>query len=300
MDIRQLEAFAGVVEAGSFSRAAKGLGLTQPTVSAHVASLESELGCKLLERRAGKTTATDIGKTLYGYAERILALRSQALMACKTARSARDNTIRMAASTIPYQYALPVVTSEFRLKYPAVHFELTSTDSATVAAMVLEGTADLGMAGATVDNAELAYTPFMEDALVVITPSAEPYRSIDPEHFTLEELAAAPFIIREPGSGTRSETEGYLHKLGLSADRLNIVAQMDDSDAINKAVSQGLGISIVSQLSAADYERFGQIRSFELEGKRIGRTIYLVHHKSRPVPPAAEALLRFVTRSDSP
>ena len=107
IDMRELEAFCYVVKKGSFSRAAQALYLTQPTISAHVASLERKLRVQLLVRTTKEVFLSDAGKLLYEYAEKILALRTEAVQAVESFAKEMRGTVRIAASSIPAQYYLP-------------------------------------------------------------------------------------------------------------------------------------------------------------------------------------------------
>lgn len=299
MDFKQLEAFILVADLGSFSKTAKQLRVTQPTVSAYISSLETEMGCRLIDRLPGEARASETGRKLYNYATEIIALRNKAYAACKRQTGGVAGTIRLAASSIPAQYVLPVVMAEFRMKYPDAQFDMMGCDSKSAAIMVLEGRAEIAMTGTLNKNRQLVYDPFMEDELVVITPAAPPYSDMKEDTFRMADLMKAPFVIREQGSGTRKETEDYLCSLGYETGALNIAATMEHSDAVIKGVSQGLGISIVSRLSAADYERFGMIRIFRLAEGRMRRKLYLVRGKDQPLSPATEAFVQFVTRQQN-
>ena len=98
MDIKQLEAFCMVVRQGSFSRAARVLGVSQPTVSAHISTLEKELGCELLIRTSKSILPTDKGATLLGYAQGIMSLRQKALEELSREDSRYTGSITIAAS----------------------------------------------------------------------------------------------------------------------------------------------------------------------------------------------------------
>lgn len=298
MDFKQLEAFILVADLGSFSKTAKQLHVTQPTVSAYISALENEMGCRLIDRLPGEARASETGKQLYNYATEIIALRNKVYATCKRQATGVGGTISLAASSIPYQYVLPVIMAEFRMKYPDVQFEVSSSDSESAAQKVLAGTAEIAMTGTLNKDRHLIYEPVMEDELVVITPAAEPYQNLKKDSFGLQDLIKAPFIVREVGSGTRKETEGYLNKLGYETGALNIVATMDNADAVIKGVSQGLGISIVSRLSATDYERFGMIKIFRLAEGQMRRKLYIVRSKDRPLAPATESFIRFITRQN--
>ena len=106
LDMRELEAFAAVVEQSSFSKAAKVLFLTQPTVSSHIASLEKKLDTRLLIRTSRTVCPSDAGRLLYDYARRILDLRTQATEAIAAFSREMRGTIHIAASDPPGQYYL--------------------------------------------------------------------------------------------------------------------------------------------------------------------------------------------------
>jgi len=291
MDLKQLEAFTYVVRLGSFSRAAEALFLTQPTVSAHIATLERELGTSLIQRGGKTAQPTDVGRTLYDYALHMLTLRDQALATCKDGGSLQG-IVRIAASTVTYQYVLPQLMSAFRQRHGAVTFDIKRCDSEGVVEAIVAGQAEIGMTGTATADGNCVFREFMEDYLAVITPTTPPYDNM--EDFTLEALRQHPFILREAGSGTRRETERYLDSQGVALSSLRVAAFMEEPDAIKNAVRQGLGVSIVSQLAVRDYEEMGYIRVVPLMGQSIGRKLYIVRHKRRPLGPAAGAFLDFV------
>lgn len=296
MDFKQLEAFAYVVKHKSFSKAAEKLYLTQPTVSAHVSSLERELEVQLIVRTPKEVYPTETGKVLYDYALSMLSLRENAIARCRRMKEEIKGTIFIAASTITYQYVLPKAMSLFLKEHPQVNFEIKSCDSQAVASSIVLGEAEIGLAGAKMDETNCTYIDFMDDRLVVITPVEAPYASIDPKQFSAAALKQYPFIAREPGSGTRRETEAFLRAKGIDPTSLSVVAQMQEPDAIKNAVSQGLGVSVISQLAVADFVKLNLVRAFPLEGKPIIRRLYIAHHKNRPLSPAASAFMHFVLR----
>ncbi len=296
MDFKQLEAFVQVVRLGSFSRAAEHLFLTQPTISAQIKALEEELGACLVNRTAKGVCLTERGTTLYGYAMELLALRDHAIATCCSSPegAALSGTVSVAASTVPCQHVLPRVTAAFRERHPAVLLALTCRDSAGVVEEILAGKAEIGLTGTVLKNPKLHYHGLMEDELVVVVPQGSPWEGMGGETLEARDLLKFPFIAREPGSGTRCEVEAYLAKKGISAGSLQVVAQMDNPDAIQNAVGQGLGISILSKLSCAEDVRLGKLRVFHLEGERMVRRLYLVRHTRWMPSPAAEAFYRFV------
>src|SRR5574340_650468 len=101
MDLKVLEVFCRIVELRSFSRAAEAVSLTQPTVSAHVKSLETEIGLRLFDRAGRAVKPTQAGELLYGYARRILALSAEARRALGEHRGGLRGQLIVAGSSIP-------------------------------------------------------------------------------------------------------------------------------------------------------------------------------------------------------
>ncbi len=281
MDFKQLEVFEKVVQLGSFSKAAEALHLTQPTVSSHIQSLETELNTKLLVRTSRGAHASKSGKKLYTYATEMLALRERALCACQEKTDIFGGRLSVVASSIPYQYLLPQAMSAFREKHPNVSFRLLRRDSAAVEEAILAGEAELGLSGTCNEKSALSYRLLCYDELVLITPVTEPYIQRKNRPFLAEELLQFSFVLREGGSGTRREAEQYFIGQGIQPSSLKEVAKMDNPDAVNSAVGGGLGVSIVSRLSAEDAVQRGLVLMFQLGDKALERPLYLVQHKRR-------------------
>ncbi len=297
MDFKQLEVFAQVMTLGNFSKAAEVLHLTQPTVSAHIRSLETELNTELFVRTPRGATATEAGKKLYSYAFEMLALRERALCACKKQENALSAELSVVASSVPYQYLLPSAMSAFCESHPQARFRLLRRDSAAVEQALLAGEAELGLCGTCTGKSALLYTELCRDELVLITPPTPPYAKRENRPFTASELAQLPYILRESGSGTRREGEVYLKNWGIEPGVLKVVAKMDNPDAVKNAVSRGLGVSIVSRLSAKDFEEMGVLLSFQLGQEAISRPLYLVRHQKRALSVLAKRFEKHLLRN---
>ena len=128
MNLKQLEAFVRVAETKSFSAAAKQLYLTQPTVSAHIASLERELNTCLLVRNTKGVALSESGKELYAYAEQMLELEQKIRDRFGLTGKQSGSVLRIAASTIPSQYLLPDIMAQFRREYPEEQLKLFETE----------------------------------------------------------------------------------------------------------------------------------------------------------------------------
>lgn len=291
MEFKQLEAFVAVVDYGSFSEAARKLYLTQPTISAHVRSLEEELHTKLILRTTKKTTITTRGYQLYDSAVRMLEIRNNLL---ENFTGVQKHMIDLAASTIPSSYLLPEILAAFGKTHPDIYFHSIQADSAESINRVLDGTADLALVGQNTRDETCVFLPFCQDELVIATPITNHYLGLQNKSVTFEDFIKDPIIIREKGSGTKKEMDLFLEQIGVTPSDLNVIARMNDLEGIKKSIVNGLGISILSARSAIDLQKTKQILLFPLEESAHKRTFYIVYSKNRILKPHVRQFIQFV------
>lgn len=295
MEFKQLEAFVAVVDYGSFSEAARRLYLTQPTISAHIRSLEDELHMKLIIRTTKKTTVTAKGYQLYDSAVRMLDIRNNLL---ENFTGAHKHMIDLAASTIPSSYLLPELLAAFGKAHPDVYFHSVQSDSAESISRVLDGTVDLALVGQNTRDESCVFLPFCYDELVLATPVTDRYLSLyshlPDEPISFRDFAKDPIIIREKGSGTKKEMDLFLEKNGIIPGNLNVVARMNDLESIKKSIVNGLGISILSSRSVTDLQKTKQILVFPLGEPTHKRSFYIVYSKNRILKPHVKQFIQFV------
>lgn len=289
MDLRQLEVFAAVVERGSFSRAAASLFLSQPTVSAHVASLERELGVKLLERRGRELQLTPAGRALYRKALEILRLRAEALRDVASAAGEVEGLLTVGASSIPAVYLLPRAIARFLSSFPSVRVVVRQADTSEVVDRVLSGDLEIGVVGSKVESPDLSFHPLFQDELVVLTPSSLPLPGGD--ELSPGDLLSLPFVSRERGSGTRDVFEKALLRAGVDPSGLKVVAEVGSSEAVLQAVHCGLGIGVVSRLVLRPDLK---VKEAKVKGLQLKRPFYLVRSSATVLSPAASAMAEFL------
>lgn len=295
VQLKQLEVFIQVARLRSFSRAADALYLTQPTVSAHISALENELGAQLILRSTRELQLTAAGQALLHYAVQIIGLMGKAEEAVHAAADALQGILTIAASTVPSQYLLPRVLVRLHQRWPEVLFQISQGDSGEAARKVTEHEAELGIIGTPVRRAGCECIACGSERLVIVTPNTEEYINLNGS-FPVEKLRTAPFLVREPGSGTRRQSESFLRGVGVDPRSLRVAAQLQSTEAILQGVRYGLGVSIVSGLAAAEYASTGHILIFDHESSLLTRQFYLFYHRGRPLSPAAEQLRRELPR----
>jgi DNA-binding transcriptional LysR family regulator len=292
VDFRQLEVFAKVVEIRSFSRAAEALRLTQSTVSEHIRLLEDEIGTRLFDRLGRETLPTRAGELLHGYAERLLALRTEAAQSLQQFLGQVAGVLTVGASTIPGEYVLPPLIGVFREKFPQVSIALQISDTRGIVEAVVEGQVELGVVGARPDQRILQAVELMPDELVVVVPPGHAW--FGRRVVTLEELRPEPLIVREPGSGSRQALETALDEAGLGLDTLRVIAEIGSTSAIKQAVKAGVGLSIVSKRAVEEECRHGLLWCVKIKDLRFTRHFYVVTHSGRSRSPLCQAFLDFL------
>lgn len=292
MNLKQLEAFVQVSESGSFSKAAKELFLTQPTISAHISSLEKELNVRLFIRNTKEVSLSDDGKDLYRYAKQITDLEKVIEERFYMDSDDGKHFITIAASTIPAQYLLPKVLMCYREHYPKEQIKIIETDSSEVVTQVVDHMVDVGFTGTVLEKKHCKYIPFYKDELAVITPDTPEYRILKEQNRDdINWIRRKPLILREEGSGTRKEAEKQLKNAGISMETLDIVASIANQETIKKSVKQGMGITILSRLAAEDEEG---LLIFPIPGADEGRDINLVYNKNYQMTRSADRFIRIV------
>lgn len=292
MNLKQLEAFVQVSESGSFSKAAKELFLTQPTISAHISSLEKELNVRLFIRNTKEVSLSDDGKDLYRYAKQITDLEKAIEERFYMDSDDGKHFITIAASTIPAQYLLPKVLMCYRERYPKEQIKIMETDSSEVVTQVVDHMVDVGFTGTVLEKKHCKYIPFYKDELAVITPDTPEYRILKEQNRDdIDWIKRKPLILREEGSGTRKEAEKQLKNAGISMETLDIVASIANQETIKKSVKQGMGITVLSRLAAEDEEG---LLIFPIPGADEGRDINLVYNKNYQMTRSADRFIRIV------
>ncbi|MEF3697537.1 selenium metabolism-associated LysR family transcriptional regulator [Desulfolutivibrio sp.] len=297
MDIRRLQAFCKVYELKSFSRAGEELLLSQPTVSAHVMALESELGTRLFDRLGRTVLPTPAARILYQHSldafDRLENARTEILALTQRV----SGELSIGGSTIPAHYILPEMVAAFRAKYPEVTIDLVIGDTQEIIERVVEGQLSLGLVGASSDHPDLACEQLMDDELICIAPPDPAASLVETEGgvFDPDSLRKLPWVIREQGSGTRLAFENALRERGMDIRELRVGIFVHSTLAVLQCVKAGLGVSVTSRLAVAGALERGEIRQLVLPGLSIKRGYYRVHHAKRHIFPAMRRFLEVLS-----
>lgn len=279
MDIHHLKIFISVYKNKSFSKSAKEIFLTQPTISEHIKNLEEELNCKLFDRFGKTIIPTEEAEILYEYALEVIQKVQTLKDVLQRIKSTPSGSLYIEASSIPGTYILPQLIPSFKAIYPDISIQINISDSKSVIESLLEGRILLGVVGTKIQNSKIEYTPFMNDELVVVASNLIEELFIQPQ-----EILKYPFIIREEGSGTRKEMERWLNKIEINIEKLNVVCTLSSTDAVKQAIKSGVGVSILSIHSIKDELESKKLKLIKIKNFAMIRSFYIAIHTKRNLP----------------
>jgi len=292
MDLWRLKIFRNVIDQKGFSKAAKAINLSQPTISSHIKDLESHYGCPLIDRLGNKAVPTKAGELLYQYAGRLLTLHDEVETAMAEFQGKISGRLVLGGSTIPAGYILPQMIGKFMELNREVRISLVVADTERITRDVISGELELGVVGAKINDKRIVQEKLIEDEMQVIIPASHKWNGR--KSIPLKALLLEPFIIRERGSGTLRSTQNSLAPRGMSYQEFNIVAEMGSTEAIIQGIKSNIGISVLSPISVANELEAGTMKALNIKGYSLKRNFYLTRHKDRSASPLRKAFTKFI------
>jgi DNA-binding transcriptional LysR family regulator len=288
--LKQLRAFAAVARHSSFARAAAELNLTPPAVSMQIRELEEQVGLPLFDRTEKQVALTVTGEYLLVYARKILATLKDAEDAVARFRGLQGGRLAIGMVSTA-KYFLPRLLAQFREEHPEVDIRLVvGGNREQLVAAMQRNEVDLAVMGRPPREIATRAEPFAAHPHVIITP---PDHALAKAlgHAPAQALANFPFIVREPGSGTRAAMEKYFADHRIEP---RIAMEMASNESIKQAVMAGLGIAFLSLHTIGLELKSGLLATPDVEGLPIVRRWYVVNNLAKVLSPAAEAFRYFV------
>jgi DNA-binding transcriptional LysR family regulator len=286
----QLRIFIAVAERQHVTRAAQALNLAQSAASHAIASLETRHGVKLFNRIGRRIELTEAGKALLAEARNILARVERAELGLSEFGNLERGTLVVQASQTIASYWLPRHLVAFRRAHPGIDIRLTIGNTAEVADAVESGAAELSFVEGAVESRQLVSAAVARDQLVLV---------VGPEHSWASgrapetaDLSTSEWVLREPGSGTRSVFEEALARLGVDLAKLRIAMELPSNEAVRAAVEAGLGATALSASVAAPSIENGLLHHVKFALPE--REFHVVRHSERHLSRIADAFLAAV------
>ena len=285
--VTQLTAFLAVVRGGSVTAAAEELVVTQPSVSAAVASLGRELGCELFERAGRSVRLTEAGAAFAPYAEDLIGLLEQGRQAAREVAGIAARRLRIAAVTTAAESFVPTMMRSFSDQHPDIELTLDVGNRQEVLERVLQHSADVAISGRPPPGERLVAQPLTDNAIVCITAPDDPLAASVPVF--IGALQERTWLLREQGSGTRALNLQFLADRGVRPETLTL----GSNGAIKQAARAGLGVSLMSRAAAEVELTAGLLSELRLADPPPSRPWFVLRSAVGPVRDVVETFVAF-------
>lgn len=299
LDLTWLRTWVEVVDAGGFARAAEQIHLSQPRVSAHIANLEKEFGCSLIERRVRPLTLTDEGKALLPKARAVLAAADELLTSRHAERGVLSGSVKIASFASASSEFLPQVYSRLKAEHPLVELGVLDGDVNFIESALSERRVSLALRPLRPEPRDRALTvrPMWREPFVVVAPKGHPL--LESEEVEPEELSH--YRVITIGNPLSDSLLGYEAETALGANYVEVPfgTVSHQPTTLAAMVSAGHGIGVINYLAAI------MIRRDELEIRPLChvnryRDVGIWWHSERPLSAASQTFLRIVLESPLP
>lgn len=286
--LHQLKVFEAVARHSSFTRAAEELFLTQPTVSMQVKQLAKAVGLPLFEQVGKQLYLTTAGQELYTTCHDVFEKISQFEIVVADLKGLKQGGLRLSTITTA-KYVIPRLLGPFCQRYPGIDVSLTVTNHERVLENLLHNRDDLYIVSQTPEDIDVSFHPFLENPLVVLAPRSHPLAG--EKNIPIERLADEPFIMREPGSGTRKAVQALFDRHGVS---VKVKLDLGSNEAIKQAIAGGLGLSVLSRHVLALEGLNSQITVLDVQEFPIKRYWYVVYPTGKRLSVVARTFFEYL------
>ena len=296
MDFRQLQYVLKVAEERSFSRAAKKLYISQPSLSQFIAIHEKQLGIQLFDRTTNPLQLTYVGELYVDIAKQILDLKDHLLLQIDDCANLKKGRITIGISPFRSTYFLPQILPVFRNRFPGIEIKLAEGTSDELTELTNNGFVDFSIMTMPVDEALLICDPIMTEEILLALPPHHPLCKNITEipdstpqrpKLRLSDLANESFIILKPGQRMRQIALNLCNQAGFKP---RIILECKGTEAAHSLVATGMGIAFIPDTLVC----FGKLDEcpvyFSMEDP-VYRTVVVVYHKGKYLSKAAREFI---------
>jgi len=286
--LHQLRIFATVARHGSFARAAKALHLSPPTLSLQVKHLSETVGQPLFEQLGKKIYLTAAGQTLADACRDIENRMERLSQDLSALQGVERGSLRIAILTT-VKYIIPKLLGSFCAAHPGIDAAMFVGNRESLLQRLATNQDDLYIMGQPPEQMDVVCEAFADNPLVVVTYPDHPLAGltgIEPE-----QLASEPFILREPGSGTRLTAEKFFASHGVT---LKNRLEVGSNEAIKQTVAGGLGLAVLSATTVVPELALKELIQLDVKGFPLIRSWHVVYPSGKQLSAAASSFRQWI------
>ncbi|NJM19206.1 MAG: LysR family transcriptional regulator [Richelia sp. SL_2_1] len=284
--LHQLKVFEAAARHGSFTRAAEELFLTQPTISMQIKQLTKSVGIPLFEQVGKRLYLTDAGRELFATCQEIFNILAKFEMKVADLKGLKQGQLRLAVITTA-KYFIPRLLGAFCQLYPGIEIALQVTNHEGILERMTNNQDDLYIMSQIPENLDINYQEFLDNPLIVLAPINHPLAG--EKNISISRLANEPFIMREPGSGTRRAVQKLFEEKNVE---VKVKLELGSNEAIKQAIAGGLGISVLSRHTLMPYAE--DLTVLDVEHFPIKRSWYMVYPNGKQLSIVARAYFEYL------
>ncbi len=290
LTLRQLKVFESVARHLNYTRAAEELFLTQPAVSMQVKQLEESLGVALFEQLGKRIHLTEAGREVLAYARTVTQQLDELESVLNRIKGLSGGKLRISVATTA-NYFIPTLLGTFSRRYPEMTVSLDVTNREALLRQLSENTVDLVIMGQPPSSLDVEADAFMENPLVIVAPPGHPLAH--QKKIPLKRLQEEVFLVREPGSGTRSAMERFFAEREI---HLKTGMEVGSNEAIKQSVQAGLGLGLLSRATIEQELELKRLVVLDVAEFPIMRHWYVVHRRGKRLSAVAEVFKDFMLK----
>jgi len=292
--LRQLRVFATAARHMNFSRAAEELHLSQPAVSTQIKEFAAAVGLPLFERIGRRAYLTAAGREMQACASAIAQRLREAEETVAQLKGVKGGCLNVAVISAG-DYFFPRVLSAFGAAHPGVTFNLTVHNREGLLRQLADNLTDLAIMVRPPADADIVALPFAPHPYVIVAAPGHPLAG--ERDIPRAALNTERFVLREHGSDTWNSAREVF---GRQFARLNIAMQLHSTETIKQAVVAGMGIAFLSAHTIGLDLKAGNLVVLDVQGFPALLKWYLVHNRSKRLPPVAAAFKEFLLTEGAP
>ncbi len=284
-----LRTFYVLVKKGSFSKTAEEICITQPAVSIHIKSLEEYYGVGLFDKVDKRYVLTEAGNILYHYAERFFNLMDETKRSLSEFADLHRGSLSLGASSNIGVYILPCLLGNFKNNFPKIVIRVSIGNTKLIEQKILSNELDIGLVEAQIRSSEIVIEPWRDERLIVVTSPSHPFAKL--KKIKPSQLIDEPFIVGEGGSGTGRV---LAEKLPSIANNLKVFLELGSTEAVKRAVEEGLGISIVGESTVCRELKSGSLKEIQIDGVELKKQFNLAYLKGKIFTPTMREFINCI------
>jgi len=270
----RLKVFHTVAKRLNFTKAADELCITQPAVSKHIQEIESYFQLKLFDRNGSKIKLTEAGEILLQYTNQLFTIYNKLEFDLNEINHRHSGQLRIGASTTIAQYVLPPLLADFHKKFADIQVTLMISNTEQIEQALQNKDIDFGIIEGQSKNTSFKYTEFLKDEIVLVTNIN--HSATKKGRIQLDELLKAPFLLREPGSGTLDVIAHALKPLNIKLSQLNTEMQLGSTESIKSYLLHSNCMAFLSIYSILKELKSKEMSIIDVKGLSIERRFHFI------------------------